>query len=171
MSSKIELTDKVENTQRKFGEIKGFYYPVKVYDEYGTYQWAMFTESTIQDAIKRAEKNEEDIPKTLLERLFGWLEGIVRTYKLGDRYYYQNNDGSFASGVIIKKAKVYCFLKCDNGTEKKKSKKLLFQSEDDAKFYIINKANIHAVENFKLNLIELGNLFSEMLDKYPEKFI
>jgi len=70
MASKIKLNEKVENTERKFGEAL-HYFPVKVELENGDLVWAMFTETEIQNAIKRAEKNQEDIPKEIWDKVIG----------------------------------------------------------------------------------------------------
>jgi len=70
VSSKIYLNELVENAEHKFGEAKE-YYPVKIYEEDGETKWAMFTESDIEQAIIRANKNREDIPKSLWQSLFG----------------------------------------------------------------------------------------------------
>ena len=70
MASKIKLNEKVENTERKFGEAL-YYFPVKVELENGDLVWAMFTETEIQNAIKRAEKNQEDIPKEIWDKVIG----------------------------------------------------------------------------------------------------
>lgn len=69
MSSKILMEDKVENTERKFGAALE-YYPVKVEKENGETVWAMFTKDEIENAIERADKNKEDIPKSLWESIF-----------------------------------------------------------------------------------------------------
>lgn len=69
-SSKIDLTDMVENKERKFGSAL-YYLPVKVNDKDGYTQWAMFTESEVEKAIARANKNKEDIPKSLWKSIFG----------------------------------------------------------------------------------------------------
>ena len=68
--STIHLNDKVENTERKFGEALE-YYPVEVVLENGDSQWAMFTKGEIDSAVERATKNKEDIPKSLWESIFG----------------------------------------------------------------------------------------------------
>jgi hypothetical protein len=69
-SSEIILTEKVENTERKFGEALE-YFPSKVVREDGSKTWAMFTEAEIETAIDRAMKNKEDIPKSLWDSIFG----------------------------------------------------------------------------------------------------
>lgn len=68
--SEIILNEKVDNTERKFGEALE-YYPVKIVRDNDDDTWAMFTESEINNAIERAMKNKEDIPKSLWESIFG----------------------------------------------------------------------------------------------------
>jgi len=68
--SKIYLENKVENTARKFGSATE-YYPVKIESSSGVEKWAMFTITEIEEAITRADKNREDIPQTIWEKLFG----------------------------------------------------------------------------------------------------
>jgi len=66
----IKLEEKVENTERKFGA--GLeYYPAQIILEDGTETWAMFTKSDIDNAIERAKKNKEDIPKSVWQKMFG----------------------------------------------------------------------------------------------------
>ena len=66
----IKLSEKVDNTERKFGEALE-YFPTEVVLEDGTETWAMFTQSEIDVAITRAMKNKEDIPQTLWETIWG----------------------------------------------------------------------------------------------------
>lgn len=70
LKSEIHLDEEVDNTERKFGEVRE-YFPVKVISASGLYKWAMFTESEIDRAIIRADKNREDIPKSVWEKIFG----------------------------------------------------------------------------------------------------
>ena len=67
--SKIYLTEKVDNTERKFGEALE-YFPAEIVLEDGTKSWVMFTQSEIDVARKRAEKNKEDIPSSLWESIW-----------------------------------------------------------------------------------------------------
>lgn len=69
-SSIIKLSEKVDNTERKFGEALE-YFPAEVVLEDGTETWAMFTQSEIDNAVKRAMKNKEDIPQSLWESIWG----------------------------------------------------------------------------------------------------
>ncbi len=69
-NSIIKLSEKVDNTERKFGEALE-YYPAEVVQEDGTETWAMFTQSEIDNAIARAMKNKEDIPQTMWESIWG----------------------------------------------------------------------------------------------------
>lgn len=66
----IKLDEKVDNTERKFGEALE-YFPAEVVLEDGTETWAMFTQSEIDGAVKRAMKNKEDIPQSLWESIWG----------------------------------------------------------------------------------------------------
>ncbi len=66
----IRLDEKVDNTERKFGEALE-YYPAEVVLEDGTETWAMFTQSEIDGAVERAAKNKEDIPKSMWASIFG----------------------------------------------------------------------------------------------------
>lgn len=68
--SQILFEDKVDNKDRKFGSALE-YFPVKVVKADGQETWAMFTESEIEKAIERANKNKEDIPKSLWDKIFG----------------------------------------------------------------------------------------------------
>jgi len=68
-SSIIKLDEQVDNTERKFGEALE-YYPTEIVLKDGTETWAMFTQSEIDTAIKRAAKNREDIPKSLWESIW-----------------------------------------------------------------------------------------------------
>jgi len=65
----IKLEERVDNTERKFGAALD-YFPSQILLEDGTKLWAMFTKTEIDNAIKRAEKNKEDIPKTLWESIW-----------------------------------------------------------------------------------------------------
>ena len=69
-SGKIYLSEKVDNTERKFGAANE-YFPVKIQDSDGYVTWAMFTETEIKKATERAMKNKEDIPKSLWDNVFG----------------------------------------------------------------------------------------------------
>jgi len=71
MKSKIYLREVVDNKDFRFGQTLE-YYPVRVEDEEGTIANALFPAGQIEDAIRRAETNIEDIPKvTFLESIFG----------------------------------------------------------------------------------------------------
>ncbi len=68
--SKILFENKVDNTERTFGSATE-YHPVKVVRAEGDEVWAMFTENEINKAIARADKNKEDIPQSVWQRIFG----------------------------------------------------------------------------------------------------
>ncbi len=71
MKSKIYLKEVVENKDFRFGQTLE-YYPIRVEDKEGVVTNALFTTGQIEDAIRRAETNIEDIPKvTFLESIFG----------------------------------------------------------------------------------------------------
>lgn len=72
MESKILLSEKVENKDRRFGA-NVTYYPATITDENGDKKKALFSESQITVAILRAERNPEDIPedKTFWQSIFG----------------------------------------------------------------------------------------------------
>ena len=67
--SEIHLNEKVVNTERVFGSALE-YFPVKIESSNGMTKWAMFTEREIKTAIERADKNQEDIPKSFWESIF-----------------------------------------------------------------------------------------------------
>lgn len=69
-NSKILFEDRVDNTDRKFGSSLE-YFPVKIVKDDGQEFWAMFTEDEIVKAILRADKNKEDIPQSIWQRIFG----------------------------------------------------------------------------------------------------
>jgi len=68
--SRILMKEKVDNTERKFGEALN-YFPVVIESASGVVKCGMFTEDEIEKAIVRAEKNREDIPKSLWGNVFG----------------------------------------------------------------------------------------------------
>jgi hypothetical protein len=71
MKSKIFIGDKVQNKDRH-PAANPYYYPANVVFPSGEKRVAMFTLHGIQEAIKRAEANPEDVPqKTLWKKLFG----------------------------------------------------------------------------------------------------
>jgi len=71
MKSKIDLTEKVENKDRKFGSAL-HYYPCHVEGKDGKVGNLLFTVDQIDEAMKRAEANPEDMPeKSFWEALIG----------------------------------------------------------------------------------------------------
>jgi len=92
-------------------------------------------------------------------------------YEIGKTFYFHSDDGSFISGEVTRTTNLFCYLKCNNGNEKLKAKRLLYETADEVKLKILQHANDCVIENYKMNLIELGSLFQEMIKKYPEKFI
>jgi len=67
MNSKIDLTEQVENKDRKFGSTT-HYFPAKTEDG----QPLLFTENQINEALHRAKSNPEDMPAEN-SNLFDWL--------------------------------------------------------------------------------------------------
>ncbi len=72
IDSKIKLSEKVKNRERRFGSWT-HYYPVIIESADGTRTPALFTDHQIHEAIERAAKNPEDIPRAggLWDLLFG----------------------------------------------------------------------------------------------------
>ena len=74
MKSVICLSDAVENRERRFGA-GNEYFPVRL--EGFTHAEALFTMDQIMVAMRRAEKNPEDVPpRTRRERLAAWLRRV-----------------------------------------------------------------------------------------------
>lgn len=72
MKSRIDLAEKVDNREFRFGQALE-YYPVTIITGLRR-RPALFTPAQISEAIRRAEGNPEDIPKpTIWERLRDWL--------------------------------------------------------------------------------------------------
>ena len=96
----------------------------------------------------------------------------MKTFKLGDRYYYQSEyTGKFICGEIIKITPKFCILKNDSGGIKRKSKHLIFKTEDEIKLKFIKRIDEIIRDQFFMNIVECSELFKEMIEKYPEKFI
>ena len=73
MKSKLYMTEKVENQDRKFGATTK-YYPMWVVDSFGFRRRALLTRDQLMSAIARGDTNREDFPAlTLWERITGWL--------------------------------------------------------------------------------------------------
>jgi len=71
MKSKIYLEELVDNKDRKFGSTLE-YYPVRIESNDGHIVNALFTNSQLDKAIFRANKNPEDVPElTIWESIFG----------------------------------------------------------------------------------------------------
>jgi hypothetical protein len=73
MQSKIYLKEEVKNKDRQFGG-SPVYYPAFIYDRKEAKAPALFTKSQIREALLRAQKNPEDMPKkqTFWEWLTTW---------------------------------------------------------------------------------------------------
>lgn len=73
MKSLIKKSEKIQNTQRKFGAATE-YYPVRL--EGFDFPYSLMTLGQIEDGMERAKKNPEDLPKpSLWQRLCKWLRG------------------------------------------------------------------------------------------------
>ena len=72
VSSELDMTERVDNKDRKFGSNR-HYFPCYVVQMDGTICPALFTRNAITTAIKRAEKNPEDVGEkaTWLDEIFG----------------------------------------------------------------------------------------------------
>ena len=66
MKSKIDTNEKVKNYDRRFGSDL-FYFPCMI-----DMVPALFTKNQLEEALKRAKRNPEDIPK----RSFWWFLGL-----------------------------------------------------------------------------------------------
>lgn len=72
MKSRIDLSERVENKERRFGAALE-YYPATIITGIRR-RPALFTPAQISEAMMRAEANAEDMPEpTLWERLLAWL--------------------------------------------------------------------------------------------------
>jgi len=74
IASRIELSEKVENKEFRFGQTDE-YFPCMVITEDGE-RPALFTLDQIEVALERAQANPEDIPKKgFLSNIFGAIFG------------------------------------------------------------------------------------------------
>ncbi len=71
MKSQIYLKEELQNKERKFGSNLN-YYPAKVHLVDGKEMSALFTLDQIKDAMERAMRNPEDLPKEH-SSFFSWL--------------------------------------------------------------------------------------------------
>ena len=72
MRSRIDLAEKVDNKDRRFGAALE-YYPVMIVTGLRR-QPALFTPAQISEALARAKANPEDMPKPgIWERIRQWL--------------------------------------------------------------------------------------------------
>ena len=75
MRSKIFLSEKVVNKDRRFGSALN-YYPVEIHSSSGKVNRALFTIDQIREAVEREDSNKEDFrPLTFWERVTAWLRG------------------------------------------------------------------------------------------------
>ena len=86
-------------------------------------------------------------------------------------YYTQPGySGGICSGVIVKLTPEFCVMENNKGEKKRKAKHLVFETEDDVKIDVIKKVNDYLF-TLDMTILELGVIFKEMLEKYPEKFV
>ncbi|MFP4285739.1 MAG: hypothetical protein ACLFQG_09345, partial [Desulfovermiculus sp.] len=67
-------SDKVQNKDRH-PAANPFYYPVHIVFRSGEKRVGMFTLNGIQEAIRRADKNPEDVPKEKKKSFWSWIFG------------------------------------------------------------------------------------------------
>ncbi len=79
--------------------------------------------------------------------------------------------GGIEKGVITRTTKSFCILETERGESKRKAVHLLFSTEDEAKLNVINMVTEFLDHRFEMSIFEMGGLFKEMLEKYPEKFV
>ena len=88
------------------------------------------------------------------------------------RYYIcSGTTGGIEHGVIVRTTPKFCVLENDRGGLKRKSARLLFATEDEAKLDLVKRVNEFVSFNYELNILEASSLFREMMEKYPEKFV
>lgn len=92
---------------------------------------------------------------------------------IGKTKYYicTGSPGGIEKGVITRTTKSFCVLETEFGETKRKAVHLLFSTEDEAKLNVINLVTEFLNHRFEMNIFEMGDLFKEMLEKYPEKFV
>ena len=82
---------------------------------------------------------------------------------------------TFGSGVscgtVVKVTPKFCIIEHVSGKKKRKSKNHLYDSEDSFKLAFIKNANAYIYELFHMNMFELGKMYAEMIEKYPEQFV
>ena len=74
MRSRIDLEEKVENKDRRFGSATEYYPATVIIGR--LHRPALFTPRQIGEALERAKSNPEDVPKPepgLLGRIKSWL--------------------------------------------------------------------------------------------------
>ena len=78
--------------------------------------------------------------------------------------------GGVSSGVIVKLTPKFCVMRDKHGENRRKAKHLVFETEDEVKLNVIKKVHEYLFQ-FDMNILELGVVFKEMIEKYPEKFV
>jgi hypothetical protein len=93
-------------------------------------------------------------------------------FEIGDICYHRvDYTGKFNSARVIKMTPQFCILETDSGHTYRKSKRLLFDTEDKAKLYMIDIAHNVINDHFDMSILELSKIFTDMLEKYPERFV
>lgn len=95
------------------------------------------------------------------------------TFKIGDTLYFQNDyNGSFLAGTVLRITPQFCIMENSrDGYTQRKAKHLLYDSMDAAKITVMKKIDSVIQEQFKLSMHELHQIYSEMTEKFPEKFV
>lgn len=80
INSKLDQSDRLKNSDRKFGAAE-YYYPIWISDTRGKEYFALFTEREVEVAKQRGEKNPEDVmpPKPLYRQA---LEKVLAVFGL-----------------------------------------------------------------------------------------
>ena len=110
-----------------------------------------------------------DLIGTTLYFVEDWVKGSSTGRWDKDRVY-----GGVGSGTVLRVTNDFCVLTAKSGIvngERLKSKRLLFETVDEAQACFVQQADAHIRLHFNMNIIEMSNIFIELRGKYPEKFI
>lgn len=110
-----------------------------------------------------------DLIGTTLYFVEDWVKGSSTGRWDKDRVY-----GGVGSGTVLRVTNDFCVLTANSGIvngERRKSKRLLFETVDEAQACFVQQADAHIRLHFNMNIIEMSNIFIELRGKYPEKFI
>lgn len=92
--------------------------------------------------------------------------------EIGKEGWYQDTySGYIVCGKIINTTPKFFIIALDGGLTKRKAKHLVWFTKDEAMLKTILKIDELIRDQFKLNILELNKMFTEMLDKYPESFV